>query len=80
MNHNEYPGNPRCPKCGATAVFPESAVHKPGDTTVCIYCATPSRFTADMVLATFELDELDAETRKQMDRELAFIFRAGRRR
>lgn len=65
FSHLIWKSQPRCPECSAvldsaTAADGSAQQPKPGDCTVCMYCATMLRFTRDLSVERLT----DAEMRK----------------
>jgi len=72
--------NVRCPTCNtridaatgavdsAGAMLPDSARPKPGDLTVCFYCATLLQFAPDMTAVPLDIKSLDEDTQFQIRR------------
>ena len=70
----------RCPSCNgkldaATAAvdskgerIPDSARPKPGDLTVCFYCAALLQFASDMAVSPLDITSLDEDTQFQVRR------------
>lgn len=65
----------KCPACDtklSAATCPTDPTHrpKPGDFTICIYCATTARFDENLSLRIpeeGEFDEIDPRVRAQLD-------------
>jgi len=80
----------RCPICNTKmdaataavdstgAVIPDSARPKPGDLTVCFYCAALLQFAPDMTVIPFDILSLDEDTQFQVRRIQIAIQQKGR--
>jgi len=80
----------RCPVCNgkldaATAavnskgeIIPDSARPKPGDLTICFYCAALLQFAPDMTISPLDITSLDEDTQFQVRRVQITIQQKGR--